>query len=260
MEVDLTPKGQYSPKIDHFDQTIMNSLTNTFKLSSGIILPNDVIIKIWNYIINSNFDEIESYYGIISYSHVSKLMFEKVYPIIDLKMANLMFDKFVSNYDPFRDYCYKMFNCLLRYTQCIMKYKNGNSREIKLIIKNKKIIANETLKQCEKSISYWSDDGGDRQIIEERNFIYLSNIYDYEYETSQMWRLKGCMCFTCYISAIVACCPLICVSCPCICWYKINYCTGSVGTCFGLCKPLSALNIDKKKFHTSFNVWSFMPH
>lgn len=211
----------------------------TFKTLKQYVLPKEVWQTIWNYvtdtdtnIIQFNLTTPQMYTSLLNLGSVSrnfyKVIFVKLHnEIYELKHAYIdkcfktIINKCGLNY---RDESYstysntqKSFYLFLELTQKLIntdKYRPfGTQKMSPYFIEKYKWAGKKVLTNSKHNINC---SGSENNKISEKDYIYLSDIYDYNYESVCMWKCKWYTCLTCYIPLLIGCAPVICLCSPCI--------------------------------------------
>lgn len=96
--------------------------------------------------------------------------------------------------------------------------------------------------------------------IDESQFIFLSDIYHYDYETILAWRLKGGCCLVAYLPFFITLCPLCCpIWCPYIVYNTVTHFMEVDDTnVYKPLQPFNVLSLDKKRYYDPCDFSKYM--
>lgn len=222
------------------------------------VFPEEIWEKIWGYMINPthvtrNCVTEKEYRDILGLSLVSKECYAILFPpiyfkLVEFKIKLLSIEfTYIRNMDAY--YVKEWhFNKLLKCTQlalhfCKRKYPTEINDKARMVIKNNTKCAIHVLRSCEHKICQKENP------INEDDFIFLSDIYEYDYESVCMWKFTGWTSIACYIPCLIACCPVLCICSPCIIGIEFMECLNhDPGEAPGpyLCIPFALANTKRK--------------
>jgi hypothetical protein len=192
-------------------------------------LPKEIWQSIWNYLIDPkliyfNMVNEKCYFNVLKLGLTSRSLYH-LFQNIRLKILYLKFSKLTNTDISFS----KLYNYTRLLEEC--KYPIRKTRDIKTLdeIKQYKNISDSIIMTYKNRIqtsllSYERTFTSKNCRIDEGDFIYLCNIYEYKYERCIIKRCRVLTCTSCYILSLTACCPLITLCCPCLCYWQIKSC------------------------------------
>lgn len=133
------------------------------------------------------------------------------------------------------------FHKLHHYTSILVSYKEYNpalQHKIDIMINNH-LHAIDILKNVKNLVI--------NNNIDEQQFMFLSNVYHYPYQSILEWKIKGYCCLGAYLPFFIACCPIWCPgNCyRCLC----HICDEDDTDVYKSFQPFSVLDVNKKRYY-----------
>lgn len=134
------------------------------------------------------------------------------------------------------------FNSLYTNTSLLLSYKHNKSLPIQNKI-NTCILSHPHAYNILKTV----ENKTITNEINEQHFIFLSQIYNYPYESILSWKVKGYCCLGIYIPCFVVSCPCWC---PYVCYDVVTHLMGRDDDfVYKVFQPLSVTDITTKRYY-----------